>query len=79
MKRIVFALVAMVFSLSLAAESSESISEGLPLRMSRQVAAPKKLSVPSSDWDASRVYRQIVILFEFNDTVFSMPDALQMA
>lgn len=29
---------------------------------------------PFTDWDSTRVYRQIVVLYEFNDSTFSMPD-----
>ena len=31
----------------------------------------RRLATPSSDWDSTRVYRQLVILFSFNDKDFS--------
>lgn len=36
--------------------------------------AKKMYFDPFEDWDSTRVYRQIVVLYEFNDTTFSMPD-----
>lgn len=35
-------------------------------------ASPRFLRTPNRDWDASRTYKQMVILFSFSDTDFSM-------
>lgn len=50
----------------------------LTMLAAAQTATPRRAKnaylVPFTDWDSTRVYRQIVVLYEFNDTTFSMPD-----
>jgi len=66
MKKISLFLLAGLFSLCAAGQDAFGIRP--------RHAAPSVLLDPIVDWDASRTYPQLVILIEYSDTVFSMPD-----
>ena len=69
-KRIIIVLTAML--LLPVTLRAELLDERMPRR-----GTPSQLKIlplPSTQWDSTRVYRQLVLLFEFSDTLFTMPD-----
>ena len=72
-KRIIIVLTAML--LLPVTLRAELLDERMPRR-----GTPSQLKIlplPSTQWDSTRVYRQLVLLFEFSDTLFTMPTLLR--
>ena len=66
--------ICMFVFLAVMAAKAQTHFERYPCVHGIQNHASTRLPVPSQDWDASRTYRQAVILVQYSDMAFSMDD-----